>query len=288
MTEHYLRMVLHQAESVLNREKVSFYNGPIIALAEPMLQGVVDFAAAVYSIASSRFGDYNIHKPALALYYHVLKMTDAIEILLSNSCVEGAIPLGRSALEATLSLDFLFQKDYEYRSLAWRYFRLHRNLRTYDPEFQDEETRQFLASCGYCEGPEEQRELEIMRKQIENPEYSELHSRWKSKKPKYWYALLKNGPNSLKDLADLLGKPLLYNTVYRDYSRQIHGDSYPTSKELRKNWGIVDAVERTELLMNSASSKLIKNLLPELSEIFHSFYGEIQEKMNELRRGNQC
>ena len=163
-------------------------------------------------------------------------------------------PLSRSALEAVLSLEYLFQKNYQLRSLVWRYYRLRKDLEQYDPEEQDDDVRKLCNKLG----PAQKADLNKIRERLKRNEYKEIHDRckdYKLNKPWYHWVLDgdKKGPANLWDLADKLGMLLLYKTVWKPYSREAHGDSHIYTADLRHPEYMQDCTVRTALFMERSN-----------------------------------
>ncbi len=53
------------------------------------------------------------------LYLHIMKMTDGIEVLVSELCLDSAKLLLKSSFEALLSLEFILKSNTKKRALAW-------------------------------------------------------------------------------------------------------------------------------------------------------------------------
>ncbi len=282
--DHFLVL----ASSILDRERAKLRAKAVIDRASPNLKEIVDYGCGVYAQCLHDNGHQYIHKPALALYYHVLEMTDAIQILVENSSVEPVAPLMRSALEAVFSLEYLFQKDYEHRSLVWRYHYLRKNLRQYDPEEQDEEVQKYLKEQGNEMSLDAITELRKIRNRLESDEFEDIHQKLKGKQvPNHWYSWvmdeIKKGPGSFKELAKNLDeKPVfpdfprmhlpLYHVVYTTYSRKVHGDSYPYTKELRWARHMGHCVIRAAGLMRHAIGLMIVKFIPDRLEGFKAWY----------------
>ena len=100
--------MMFDGTSILDREKAKLRAKPITDLATPMLKEVVDVGCAIYDRCLQVTQRAFLHKPALALYRHVLETTDAIQVLIESSCVASVVPLLRSGLEGAMSLEYMF------------------------------------------------------------------------------------------------------------------------------------------------------------------------------------
>jgi hypothetical protein len=59
---------------------------------------------------------------AFVLFRHIIEMCDSADVLLSESCGTGAIPVVRAQFEASLALSYLFEAEAEYRQRALCWF----------------------------------------------------------------------------------------------------------------------------------------------------------------------
>ncbi|MGO9568258.1 MAG: DUF5677 domain-containing protein [Desulfomonilaceae bacterium] len=270
------------ALSILDREKAKMRAKSVLDDAAPLLQELVDVGSATYALCLEITQRTDLHKPALALYRHVLEMTDAIQVLIENSCVDPVIPLSRSALEAALSLEYLSQKDYEHRSLVWRYHRLRKDLLQYDPEEQDDDVRELFSELG----PQEKAELNMLRERVESYQYKDIHSRCKDLPPKDWYKWVldgeKNGPANLYDLAIRLNRLIIYKTMYRLYSRVAHGDSYSYTEVLRHPEHIRDLTHRAAVLMKYSIGIMITMFMPSKIHVNSVWDLRMQARIDQL------
>ncbi len=80
----------------------------LIDAACPLLRELVNHATLVYVRCSrapdrDRIAGENEGLAPAVLYQQIIELTDSLEVLMSESCVNGAVPLLRSAFEAILS-----------------------------------------------------------------------------------------------------------------------------------------------------------------------------------------
>ena len=66
------------ALGILDREKAKIGAKPLVDLASPLLKEIVDFGSATCAFCLKIARGEDLHIPALFLYHHVLKMTDAV------------------------------------------------------------------------------------------------------------------------------------------------------------------------------------------------------------------
>ncbi len=90
----------------------------------PLLREVVNHASHTFlrcQFATDALGGVDEDVAPFALYRIVTETTDGIEVLVRESCGFAAVPLLRTSFEATLSLEYLNQRDSAQRGLTWFY-----------------------------------------------------------------------------------------------------------------------------------------------------------------------
>jgi hypothetical protein len=216
----------------LDREFALANARDLIEIARPLLQEVVNYSTAVFQRCLYAGHSSSIDMPAFALFYHAIELTDGVEVLLSQSCCEPAIPLLRSTFEAVLSLKYMFQKDYELRSRTWLY--CHFKSRTSFYKVLDSSSdvgKQFKKRFSE-EYPGVDLEsldpggLRLLVEELEAPEYAEIAAEYKkikkaSKRTPQWYRLF-CGPQNLRSLAEILNEVSDYDLMYRRWSMVTH------------------------------------------------------------------
>ena len=101
-------------ESILYRELSMAEAKEIIELASPLMQELVNYATNVLArCATSRTlsGREDEDVAALALYRHVIELTDGIEVLLSRSCSAFFILAGKLCAQASRNVRALRSID---------------------------------------------------------------------------------------------------------------------------------------------------------------------------------
>jgi hypothetical protein len=105
------------AFKLLNRSQSIADAKPLIERASPLLREIVNYSTNVFMRCMHAGNSGSKDLPAFTLYLHMIEMTDGIEVLMSQACCEPAVPLLRSSFEASMSLRYMLQEDYENRSL---------------------------------------------------------------------------------------------------------------------------------------------------------------------------
>ena len=104
---------------LLDRALMKAFNKEKIDKQSQALTRLVDYSTQVFARCwQSRQDSGYYHNGFFLLYRHALEMTDAIQVLISESCFGPCIPLLRSLFESVLSMEFISRKDFENRSLA--------------------------------------------------------------------------------------------------------------------------------------------------------------------------
>lgn len=223
---------------VLDRENDINLAKSMIDIASPVLQEAINYATQLYETCRlSEKASTDDAFPILALYLHIIQMVDSIEVLISNSCVEPAQLLLRSAFEAKLSLEFIIEKMPRTRGIAW----IIRNIID-QIEFGQRHSKSYkrgkdffktMAKEGfnhvdvYIPPPPEISEeyFEKLNASLEKPEYADVYEEYKrlgvDQKRVEWYSLY-NGPSNIRELAEYLGQRTAYDSLYRRWSKLTH------------------------------------------------------------------
>ena len=225
MTDPILRL-LNRAQAEVNAKKM-------IEATSPLLQEIVNYSTRVYMRCEHAGNTSMEDSPPFIFYLHIIEMTDGIQVLLSHSCCEPAVPLIRSSFEAFISLQYLFQgDDYKRKCLCWLYCdyldkkRIEKQL---DRESgQGKELERILNA----EQPEihlptlSSEQLKYIHSSIEDPrfipikhEYERLKEEENKRPP--WHRLFE-GPSNLQRLASTVKMENFYVTLYRDWSATVH------------------------------------------------------------------
>lgn len=222
-------------EPLLYRELRKVEAKKIIDIASPLLQEEINYATNAFQrCQASAVGAADEHLPVLASYYHVIGMTDGIEVLISQSCAVPAIPLLRSSFEALLTIEYILEGDYQRRAFAWLVCYVRDRLSQYerlDPSHQTgKEFRTTLAAdkvskfMSLPSFPNLAQAIQNLRSLlINNPNYQVADSEYRRKRKPDWYSLF-GGPSNLRDLARHLNRGAQYDVLYRSWSRISHAD----------------------------------------------------------------
>ncbi len=270
-------MPTKQFEPLLYRELRKVEAKKIIEIASPLLQEEINYATNAFQrcqeSAVGAVADEPL--PMLASYYHVIGMTDGIEVLISQSCAVPAIPLLRSSFEALLTIEYILEGDYQRRAFAWLVCYVHDRLSQYemlDPShqkgkeflitFREDDISKYMKLPSF---PNLSQSVQNLKSLLSKSNYKVADDEYQSlknirKRKPNWYSLF-GGPSNLRDLAKHLNWGAHYDILYRSWSNIAHADdlSYfltqtkrgsPAFKPLRNH-------EELKLLSSIASSFIL-------------------------------
>ena len=219
---------------LLNRTDALSRAQPLIDIVSPVLQETINYSTHALVRCerhmSSSGHDRDVHIAPLVLFRRSIELTDAIEVLLAQACVEPAFPLLRSSLEATLSLLYIFETDdltdERMRALAWLYRDVHDRLRHYNTIRErkiSDDLSQAISDAIVAAAEKEHRKLQAyLKKPHMQPVIAEHRAQKKQKNnPPRWYSLF-DGPNNLRCLAARVAWLDYYDLLYRSWSRDAH------------------------------------------------------------------
>lgn len=220
----------------------------IISEFSPYLEDLCNFASnALVRCEKSLKGIKGTPASLIYLFYHVLQIVDGIQILCKSACFTAAIPLLRSLLEASLSIEYIVEDDYESRSSAWlaahyleriRYLESFQSSEGATSEFERLRMKDKHHKNTEFTNPDP---IELSQKINEytvilnKPKFREVANQLRTdKRNKKWYSLNK-GPINIEQLANTLNRPLEYKELYRNYSAISHAQDASRMIELDEN-----------------------------------------------------
>jgi len=203
-----------------------------------LIEEVVNYGSHVFKwgIDSIKLNYEDV--PAFLMYRNIFELIDSISVLLRYSCVEPCNILLRSLFESFLNYNYLFEKDFKSKGmdfLIWSRYKEILSHRRFDPkddlylQYEKKKAKDVIAKYVPSRTiPDIAGRIDTLKKFLELPsckdsyaEYERIKST-KRKPPKHWYNM-RNGPNNLCQLADLLGFPAQYEILYRSWSDLVHG-----------------------------------------------------------------
>jgi hypothetical protein len=178
------------------------------------------------------------HLSAVALTYHAVEMLDSVSILLRQASTDPAQINLRSMMEAVFGVLYILESDQERRGLAYQVADAHARIdahRRVDPKTPEGvKFRQAIAGDksmgGFSFPPEDSTpKVQAIQKMLARSEFHAVEAEWQRLKslPRWkqynppWHALF-NGPETVRQLADRLGRPAWYRILYSSFSGEMH------------------------------------------------------------------
>jgi len=224
---------------IIYRELAVANAGPVIAVANPLLTELVNYASnAIVRCATSSTSSVDEDLSMLSLYRHVIEMTDGAAILVSQASATPAIVLLRSSFEALISLEYMISDPAQFsrRSLSWLVGYVHQRLgmyRSLDPDTpagQDSEVApindMFIRDALLPLAERANEAADKLEKFLSRPHVAPINEAFLALRgKKAWYRLDK-GPNDIKALASRVGRPAWYEFLYKYWSRLTHAQDF--------------------------------------------------------------
>ena len=232
-------MPTDEYQPLLDRARAVVEAQELIGIAAPVLREVVNHASWAFQrcqAAPIHRGGENEDLAPLILYRHLIELADGVEVLLSSSCVDAAVPLVRSTFEASISLRYILAADYAQRSLAWTHsylrsrIRIHERLDRNTPAgaaagivFDRDLDLRVGPPTAYDSGPPVARLMALLARPSFAPIEAEFQRTKATKRKNYpdWYELF-NGPNNRRELARAVGEEPQYIGFYGEWSSFSH------------------------------------------------------------------
>lgn len=252
-------MATDSLKKVLDRDLAKASVSDLADLISPLLREVVNHATyAFVRCQQDVTGEEGVDFPAFILYRHVIELTDAVEVLLADSCVPPAIPLLRSSLESSLGLEYILSgspSEFRRRARSWLCVYTHKRLGLYDLVEPDREIprkrRKGESIRGSVKAGVAKANLE---KALTEPDMEPIEQEYQTicngrRKDPAWYSLF-GGPNNLRELAKHLGQEKHYTHLYKFWSTYSHGGDASTGFSKSSSGGVAFKVLRSpEMLL---------------------------------------
>ena len=225
-------------ESILYRELSKAEGKEAIEMASPVLEEMVNYATnALARCADSTSGKPDEDVAILALYRHMIELTDAVDVLIRGSCPTPAIPLLRSQFEALLSMDYILEsrEHYTKRSLSWLVGYIHDQLDAHDrSDASTDKGLNFKATLERDKGMSEavlpspavtRSAAESLRAVLAKPHLRPIEAEFVRLRRSRWHQLF-GGPSNLRSLAEALNRGAQYDILYRQWSSVAHAQDF--------------------------------------------------------------
>jgi hypothetical protein len=225
--------------SVLYRELMIAQAQDVLSIATPLFQELVNYGSnALIRCATSSRGNENEDLAPLALYRHILEMTDAFEVLIANSCAAPTVPILRSTFEALLSLEYILESETEYvlRSLSWLAGYVRKRIAMYESMLPTTQRgMEFIASVrkdksipDLLNPPADDVEKAIgnLRILLNREQFADIQIEFdRLGSSVNWYNLF-GGPPNIQQLAYHLNRHAQYDFLYRQWSSVAHAHDF--------------------------------------------------------------
>lgn len=222
-------------DTILYRELSIAADRELREVAAPLLRELVNYSTNLLArCATSTRGSIDVDLAPMALYRHVIEVTDGIEVLISQSCATPAIPLVRSSFEAVLSLEYILEEPtkYEQRSLSWLVGYIHKRIDSYerlDPATQkgkefkkDFEADKFVSKVQLPSVDAARKAKTNLLAMLSKPHISYVEVEYNQYKGNVYWCRLFGGPSNIQQLAQQLKRGSQYDILYRQWSRLAH------------------------------------------------------------------
>ena len=230
-------MPTESLKAILDRDFSKVAAKQLIDIASPLLQETVNYSTTLFGrCQSSILPDKHEDNAIPYLYLHMIEMTDAIEVLILNSCTNPSIPLLRSSFESLVSIDYITKDNSTQRALAWAADYAHDKLSSI--ELYDKSSKKgksfseiFDTEINLVEKnmPDQDyvsKKISGIKELLSEPQFEDIEkernrliSRYKGW-PK-WYQLF-GGPRNLSKLCEILGRKSQYDVLYSYWSSITH------------------------------------------------------------------
>lgn len=230
---------------ILDRERSRVSALPLLEIGSPLLVELLNHASNAFVRVQHHVGDEpDIDLAPLSLYRHVMEMVDVVEVATSQGCAVGCVPAVRSAFEASLSLEFLLQRDFEIRARAWIFHAIRSDVvamtrfdRATDEGrgLVDAYRAEFGSEPGGAMTPEMEEQRDGLLRVLAEPRFDDARARYDAlieqrRRPGsiWWFQLTDLAPSSIRNLATSLEHLAQYDILYTHWSKIAHAAGFRT------------------------------------------------------------
>ena len=246
------------------------------------------------------------HAPILLLAHHMIESVDGVAILVSKSGGHSCQPLLRSALEASLGVQYILEKDTKQRALSYQVAHAHKKIRLYerfDPTtdagkelrklLDGDDLEDFFNRLPFLNYPKLITNLQDM---LDRPDFQPVEAEWQrlrtlnKKRDPDWYSLF-DGPKNLRQLAVHLRMAGMYEFLYRFWSEKVHAgmamealgrkDGNTVIRPVRHPEQVQSAVQHAATFSMALAKRLVEVYAPAKWPQIQTYY---MEKIHKRRR----
>jgi hypothetical protein len=277
-------------EPLLNRNMGELLK-PVKEALSPVLKEAINYATHFYQrIQTSRECENDETFPIIALYLHIIQMTDSVEVLISNGCAEPANLLLRSSFEAKLAIDYMLEKNTKQRAISWmtkNIIDLIEELEKINPSDSNwQELKTVVEQTGLGTIPDSKGipnlsdQILKHKNDLKKPDYAEAYTEYlalikKDKRRKHpeWYSFF-DGPKNLKELASYLNQSEVYLTLYSSWSRISHAsDARHLTLPLEDGTSILGPIRNplNSIIIGTTALSTLLEITKSLTEKYRSY-----------------
>lgn len=247
-------------KQLLNRDLARIGASSLVEITSPLLQEVVNHATHAFIRCNvDATGEMGVDFASFILYRHIIELTDAVEVLLANSCAPPAIPLLRSSLESGLGLEYILSappEEFSRRARSWLCVYIHKRLDLYDLVEPGTEVprkrRRGEARSSIKAGVAKANLAKALERHDMAPIEQEYQQMLKRRRDPAWYSLF-GGPKNVRELAIHLGQERHYTDLYKYWSTFSHGGDASTGFAKSSKGGVAFKVLRSpEMILTLA------------------------------------
>lgn len=263
-----------------------------------ILNETVDFGSNImlWDANPKTNGEENV--PPTMLLRHFIDIIDSISLLVKEGSGDTAKILARAALEVTLYMEYLFEKDSKKRAMAFlvedtmKQIKIANKLNPDLPEgkqtyrlFNDEK----LLTDAVADPKQMFSFVQEKKKLLQLPRFQEAYKEYqrlirKGERNPKWYSFY-DGPKNIESLASYLRQKTLYEIIYRKWSGSVHGtdiyvgkmNTYPEENridifQIRFIKDVQEVVSYSLIMSFKIFSRYILTRIPERQENYFKWY----------------
>ncbi len=248
-----------EPEKILDRDLSKTFAREEINLAQSILKKAIDYGIDAFKRCSiRRGGDENL--AILSPYLHIVEMSDAVEVLVSEAISVPTRVILRSIFEALITIEFITESDSERRAYSKRVADIRSRISTYKSfdnkrdegkrlkkAWEEDELVQ-TSKITLPEVPDLQKRILNLENLLKEPKWIDANDEFERKKKEternpMWCSLF-DGPNSIQELSSKVGRSAQYEMLYRPWSKAAHGDELDRQFQETESGGLGAAVFR--------------------------------------------
>jgi len=216
-------MTSESFKSIIDRDLSISQAKELIDFISPLLKECINYSSNLIARCFLTSGERETVKLApLFLSQHMLGLADAIEVLLSQCCVQVVYTILRSLFEANLSIIYMLN-DYPRKSIDWMFCYYQENLKLFKKIAISRQVNEYDDFIKKLEQKLYEHQFDDVR-----DEYANLGGK------KNWFSLYR-GPKNIYELAESQNKEGMYDSLYKISSSFVHATEIPLLANIKIN-----------------------------------------------------